>query len=357
MKKTLNINLAGSIYHIDEDAYILLDKYLRSLREHFTQGNNGDEIISDIELRISELFTEHLQKGYSIISIEQVEEVIQRIGSPEQMEDEAEKNENPASHSAKEETEKVKRRFFRDPDDKIIGGVLSGLAYYYDWNSTTLRIIVVLFSIFGLFWTTILVYLILWFLIPEAQTTAEKLSMKGEHVTVENIGKSVTEGFEKVNQYIRSPETKSRFQRISEKIIGFIGCFLKVIFIGLCILLVPLLIPLFIVCFGLVIAAIAALKGTLLGIPALFPYFDWSLISQSPPAFIGIGLVLLFLVGLPLILVIHSIMRYFGKAKPLSGGIKLTFLLIWLIAVTVGIILTTHIVAISHMGGLQNFIL
>ena len=85
MKKTLTINLGGSVFHIDEDAYQLLDKYLSNLRIHFKKEEGSDEIMNDFELRISELFSERTRLGYQVISIEQVEEVIKRMGKPEEI--------------------------------------------------------------------------------------------------------------------------------------------------------------------------------------------------------------------------------------------------------------------------------
>lgn len=85
MKKTLTINLGGSVFHIDEDAYQLLDKYLSNLRIHFKKEEGSDEIMNDFELRISELFSERIRLGYQVISIDLVEEVIKRMGKPEEI--------------------------------------------------------------------------------------------------------------------------------------------------------------------------------------------------------------------------------------------------------------------------------
>lgn len=88
MKKTLTINLGGTVYHIDEDAYHLLDNYLTNLRIHFCREEGAEEIVHDIELRISELFTDRLNEGKQVITIEDVEEIIARMGKPEDLSDE-----------------------------------------------------------------------------------------------------------------------------------------------------------------------------------------------------------------------------------------------------------------------------
>lgn len=84
MKKTLTVNLGGTVFHIDEDAYRLLDNYLCNLRLHFRKQEGAEEIVNDIENRISELFAEKLSAGSQVITIADVEEVIARMGKPEE---------------------------------------------------------------------------------------------------------------------------------------------------------------------------------------------------------------------------------------------------------------------------------
>lgn len=127
MKKTLTVNLGGTVYHIDEDAYILLDNYLNNLRYHFRKSQGAEEIVHDMEIRIAELFDEYIQEGKQVITIEQVEAVIARMGKPEELNDDFEKEEDaPKTDSA--QGQQTTRRIFRNPDDRILGGVVSGLA-------------------------------------------------------------------------------------------------------------------------------------------------------------------------------------------------------------------------------------
>lgn len=118
MKKTLTINLGGTVYYIDEDAYHLLDNYLTNLRIHFCREEGAEEIVHDIELRISELFTDRLNEGKQVITIEDVEEIIARMGKPEDLSDE---ESGEASGSEKQKGTTM-RRLFRDPDNKVLGG-------------------------------------------------------------------------------------------------------------------------------------------------------------------------------------------------------------------------------------------
>lgn len=151
MKKTLTVNLGGTVFHIDEDAYRLLDNYLCNLKLHFRRQAGADEIVNDIELRISELFSEKLTAGSQVITIADAEEVINRMGKPEEMETGTEENaasgEGYGSGSWNSDTNSsytsTRRRLYRNPDDKMLGGVIGGLSVYLGWDSTWFRLILV----------------------------------------------------------------------------------------------------------------------------------------------------------------------------------------------------------------------
>ena len=217
MKKTLTINLGGTVYHIDEDAYHLLDNYLANLRIHFRREEGAEEIVHDMELRISELFADRLNEGKQVITIEDVEEIIARMGKPEELSGEG-NGETSGSEKTKGTTI---RRLFRDPDNKVLGGVASGLAAYMGWDVTWVRIILLVLGFFV--HGVILAYIIAWIIIPMAHTAPEKLAMKGAAINVENIGKTVTDGFEKVNDYVRSDRPRSILQKIGEGIVSVAG--------------------------------------------------------------------------------------------------------------------------------------
>ena len=146
-----------------------------------------------METRIAELFDEYIRTGQQVITIEQVEAVIARMGKPEELntDDNDEKKEEKTNHTYGNGTA---RRLFRNPDDRILGGVLSGLSAYFGWDVTWIRIGVLVAGCFvqGL----ILAYLIAWIIVPLAKTATEKLQMRGEPINMENIGRTVTEGFD-----------------------------------------------------------------------------------------------------------------------------------------------------------------
>lgn len=247
MKKTLTVNLGGTVFHIDEDAYQLLDKYLSNLRIHFRKEEGSDEIMDDFEMRISELLNERVRLGYEVITIEQVEEVIKRMGKPEEIfEDDGKESEQEHTHHVSQEPKNpsTKKRLMRDPDNRILGGVAGGFAAYMDWDPTAVRI--ALFLLMFFYGITIPLYFLLWIVVPMARTATEKLEMRGQNVTVENIGKTVTDGFEKVssniNDYISSDKPRSLFQKLADAFVLVIGFILKFFLILTGIILLPILI-------------------------------------------------------------------------------------------------------------------
>lgn len=191
MKRSFPININNTIYYIDEDAYDLLNTYLDRLRQTFT-GKEGDEIISDIECRINELFS--LRAKNSIITIEEVNSVIEIMGHPEDLgetQDTISKETDYKSDNVNIETGSAQKRLYRDPDNKVLGGVLSGLAIKYDWNVTILRILVIFIGLCSAIFPVTLVYLASWMIIPVAATPRQKLQMHGRPITVESIGRDL----------------------------------------------------------------------------------------------------------------------------------------------------------------------
>lgn len=195
MKKNITINLFGSLYAIDEDAYELLKKYEDNLRSYFNKQEGGDEIADDIEHRIAELFEELKQQGIEAISIENIEEIIRRIGKPEEMDTDEENKEDTEAepHKAPEPEAPAHKKFFRDPKDCMLGGVLSGLSHYFGGDVLIWRLLTIALCIFTSF-TFLLVYIVIWILTPEAHSAEDFLRMYGKDVTPDNIGQTVVNG-------------------------------------------------------------------------------------------------------------------------------------------------------------------
>ncbi len=185
MKKTITINLGGMVFHIDEDAYRELERYLKSLEDFYANDPASSEILEDIEARMAELFRERMSSGGEVITREKAGEVIGILGYPEDF-----LEEDPSAVYERVRHSRY-RRIYRDPDNRVLGGVCGGLGAYFNVDPVIFRILFVVTVFLG--GAGILLYLILWIVIPEARTTAQKLEMRGEPVNVSNIGKKVKE--------------------------------------------------------------------------------------------------------------------------------------------------------------------
>jgi len=202
MKKTFTINISGSIFHIDEDAYEKLQRYLHMLNRHFGAVIEGQEILQDIEARISEVFMEKTSNKVEVITDAMVDELIVRMGKPE---DFMESGDEETSEKAQPETnaqpegQRVRRRLYRDGDNRVFGGVCSGMGAYFNIDLVIMRLIFALsFFLIGPF--NLLMYFILWIAVPKALTTGQKLEMRGMEATVSNIERSIKEEVNEVGE-------------------------------------------------------------------------------------------------------------------------------------------------------------
>lgn len=200
MKKTLTINLAGMVYNIDEDAYDKLRTYLKNIETYFLDEKEFNDIMNDIEIRISELLSEKITPQKQVVTLPDIEDVIRTMGEPHEFGD-PDKEKKRRSFSSN-----PPKRVYRDPDNRVLGGVCGGLGAYMGIDGIILRIVFVV--IFFLFGAGLLIYLILWIIIPEAKTTAQKLEMRGDPVNVSNIGNFVKEEFENVKNSFKGKKNK-----------------------------------------------------------------------------------------------------------------------------------------------------
>ena len=185
MKKTITINLGGMVFHIDEDAYRLLEEYLRSIGDHYANDPASEEILEDIEARMAELFREKMSPNQEVITREEAQEVIRTMGYPEDF-----LEEDPSAAYGRRQRIHY-RRIYRDPDNRILGGVCGGLGAYFNIDPLVFRLLFIAVTLLG--GAGILLYIIFWIIVPEAKTTSQKLEMRGEPVNVSNIGKKVKE--------------------------------------------------------------------------------------------------------------------------------------------------------------------
>lgn len=197
MNKTVTINLGGIVFHIDEDAYQKLSRYFDAIKRSLNNSSGQEEIIKDIEMRISELLSEKLLSDKHVIGLKEIDEVIAVMGQPEDyiIEDDSKVESNYQAY-------KKSKKLYRDKDKGMIGGVAAGLSHYLGIDVVWIRVILLLFF-FG-FGTGILAYIILWIATPEAITTSEKLEMTGEPVTISSIEKKVREEFDSVSEKFKN---------------------------------------------------------------------------------------------------------------------------------------------------------
>ena len=207
MNKTLTVKISGYIFNIEEEAYNSLVKYLNKLKAAFHGTEGADEIVGDIESRIAELFQKKLNEKKQVITSSDVDEIVGIMGAPEDYTDEETSQTNESYTEKEEGTRNANRRIFRDPDDHILGGVCSGISHYFGIDPLWIRLAFVLttLAVGG----GVIAYIVLWIIVPEASSTAEKLQMKGEDVNVESIRRSVNESAEKL---------KSKFSGIADDI-------------------------------------------------------------------------------------------------------------------------------------------
>ena len=253
MNKTVTVNISGFVFYIEENAYAVLATYLSRIKAIFQSDEGGDEILNDVEARIAELFHEKLADKKEVVTIKDVEQVIQVMGKPEDYTDDTSfenANHSSGAGASSNHYTNEKRKIYRDSDDKVLGGVCSGFGHYFDIDPIILRIAVVLLVVFGGFGLPL--YIILWIVIPKAETTSEKLRMHGEKINVESIKKKVTDFSNSASVTNTNRRARSFLDRLLELlgtifgalgriILKLIGVFFAILAIGLLIGLVAAL--------------------------------------------------------------------------------------------------------------------
>lgn len=201
MNQTVTINISGIVFHIEIDAYEDLKKYLNKIKSYFNNSEECEEIMTDIEARIAELFSEKLSDVNQVILKKDVEEVITIMGKPEQYITDDDIEQEETTYERKKSTSSDKK-FFRNPDERVLGGVCSGIAAYFGFDTIWARLFFVMTTLFLGFGPFI--YIILWIVIPEAKTASDRLQMKGEPINIDNIGKTVQDEASKVNDKLKN---------------------------------------------------------------------------------------------------------------------------------------------------------
>jgi len=322
MNKTVTVSIGGIVFHIDENAYEMFRKYLESIRSHFTSSEGRDEIMQDIESRVAEMFQERIKDSKQVITVEDVEEVTTVMGKPEQFSD----NDEETAYS-QPAGPPVKRRLFRDPDDKLLGGVASGIASFFDVDAVWIRLVwALLFFVGG---SGLLIYIILWIIIPEAKTAADKLQMKGEQVNVSNIERNVKEEISSLKQRVATGGNKAG--TVVSRFFDAIGEVLRFLF-----RFVGKAIVAFVVIIGLIVS-VAFMLGLfgMFGAPWIsYPPF-MSHLFVSKAAFVWAWIGAFLALGLPFIMLVYAGIRYLLNIKSTNRMINMVALGLWITGVVI----------------------
>lgn len=333
MRPTIKINISGVIFHIDEDAYASLREYLTEINTHFAGQAEGKEIIDDIETRIAELLQARISDQKQVITLDDIREVVSILGEPEDI-FEATEPENETGPETR--VDAGPRRLYRDPDNSVLGGVCGGLGAYFGIDPVWLRLAFALMLIlhgFGL-----LVYIILWIVIPKARTTAQKLEMRGEAVTVTNIERTVREEYGRVKEGVKNIPQSRAYRQTTNGLNRFMH--------GLGQVIVALLKAM------LILIGFAFLVGGIVMLVALiallfhdfswFPLRSWDFPAFSLPQFLGIFFdpvnlpviqaCLALTVGIPLVALIYSGIKLMFRIRTRDRVLGLTTFILWLIS-------------------------
>ncbi|MEP7264274.1 MAG: PspC domain-containing protein [Bacteroidota bacterium] len=338
MNKTVTVNIGGMVFHIEELAYEKMKKYLEAIRGYFTSSDGRDEIIQDIESRMAEMFSERLGTARQVVTDDDVEHVINNMGRPEQVAGEDEDNnarakaEGKIPYTAAERS--AYRRLYRDADDKVIGGVCSGFSHYIGTDPIWLRLVFAA-SVFISFGTTLLVYIILVLIIPKAQSTAEKLEMKGQPVNINTIKKTLEEEVQDIKQRMgdnpfRVSSSKSAVARFFEGLGEILIVLIR--FIGKAFL--------FLILFVIFLVLIALFMGslTVAGLGNFSDIPDGAidfLLSPSQRWLVIISAVLVL--GIPLLMLIYKLIKLVFNIKSENRYLNMSFGILIAIGLIFGI--------------------
>lgn len=311
MKPTIDINLNGMVYHIDDDAYQLLHDYLHKVEQHLGNSEDTKDIMFDIEARIAELFSDmQLHQHTQVVNLSMVQSVLSQLGTPESYCDEDETGNNPTPPSQS----KVKKRFYRDPDNQLLGGVCSGIAAYLGWDAFWIRILVLVLTCF--YGITIPIYLVVWMIAPAATTAAQRLEMEGEIASVENIKKKIEE--------TKSMPQVSSASSTFRTVLGFLFRLTLGLFL-LCVLL-PVL--------AVLIAVLVSFFGVGIGFLATMPFFGDFHIFDVNGWWMALYIInVLFLVVIPVYVLICWLVKS-RKNQRLTARFWWISGVLWLLCVT-----------------------
>lgn len=319
MNKTIIININSIVFHIEEDAYEVLRSYMIDIKKHFGQSEDSREILEDIENRISEMFTEKIQAGSKeVLNMEDVNAVIDQMGRVSDFQSEEQDDYAAFQYQDHSDNFKVGKKLMRDPDDKVFSGVCSGLGHFFGIEAKWIRLLFALFFVLG--GSGILVYVILWIVMPLAITRADKMEMRGEAPNIHNFKRSFDEEMSGgKDAFSRSMgQTGDGVAKLLQIIVKVIGVFF-VIMVG-----------------GILISLVVGLIFFALAIMNVFP----DVMNDSGPFYLmnpsdmPFALIAGFLsVFIPFAGLFYLLLRVLFERKPMNNYLTTTLFLVWLASI------------------------
>ncbi|WP_293743793.1 PspC domain-containing protein [uncultured Pedobacter sp.] len=334
MEKTIIINIGNTIIHIEESAYERLKAYLNEVKNYFANHADDLEIVTDIENRIAELLTEQLEEQKKqVVDSANVNAVIAQMGRVQDFDTAEEGEEQPVINNTYQH-QYVEKKLYRDMDERVVAGVCAGIAHFVNADPKWIRLGTLLISFVGGF--GVLVYALLWIIMPKAKSRVEKMEMKGEPANLQGFQKNLDEELQAVKE--RLGEVNKHAQPIFGRIGIFIGEFFE--WLGRFISGTGKVI--FKVIAGvIVVAGILFLLALIIGTAAfqgfwdasIYEYFPFSIVNESNRGIILLGAFIVCFVPV-LALVLFSIRVAFNK-QAINKTLSFALLIIWLAGVAV----------------------
>ena len=229
MKTTEKISLGGFAFVVESDAYEALESYLSEIRECFRNDNSADEIVDDIEIRIAELLREKYVEG-TVVNLGMIDEIKKRIGDPKELagqEDTEPQTEEELPKQSRKSSFREKR-LYRNVEDRMLGGVCSGLGLYFNLDKALFRIFFLIAFFIGLlgaedglFTLSVAAYIILWIAMPAARTVEQKCEMRSKPIGLKDFRDSENRFSREIRETAKSPAIRT-IGRIMGMIIGII---------------------------------------------------------------------------------------------------------------------------------------
>jgi phage shock protein C len=335
MHKTISLNLGGTVFHAEEPAFEKLSQYLAAIRRNFKHEEGGEEIVQDIEARLAELFLERLnQSGVQAITMPMLDSVLQEMGNPEDFTEGENTANNPNGEPNGYMPPRTTRRLFRDPDDRILGGVCGGIGAYLGLDPLWIRLFfAVLFFGFG---TGFFVYLLLWIIIPAAKTTADKLQMRGDPVNLDSINRFIRTEAQTIQEKTQGDAMRHSVNKGADIMLRIFQALVK----G--------------AVWGLAAASVAISLAVLIGLSiGLFSLVFTSALPSENPLYILINanqllvsvIAIFLLFGIPFFWLLYKGISYLFKVPGPGTKAGYTLLLLWILGFVLAGYATTDIVS------------